>query len=109
VELDDPQLRVRQITTVHEAIPEEYPAWSPDGNRLAFNSHRSGSPEIWGVSRDGTGLAQLTDGPSLDDSPASSPAGSRIAFLSSRTGEGDLYLMDPDGTSLVRLTDGPYF
>jgi dipeptidyl aminopeptidase/acylaminoacyl peptidase len=36
------------------------PAWSPDGSMLAFLSNNSGSPQIWVVNVDGTGLRQLT-------------------------------------------------
>ncbi len=38
------------------------PAWSPDGSRLVFVSNRSGSPHLWMVHPDGTGLSQLTHG-----------------------------------------------
>jgi len=36
------------------------PAWSPDGNWIAFYSNRSGAYEIWAVRSDGTDLTQLT-------------------------------------------------
>ncbi len=36
------------------------PAWSPDGSQILFTSKRSGSPEIWVINLDGTGLRQLT-------------------------------------------------
>ena len=31
------------------------PAWSPDGSRLAYESHHGNAPEIWTVRADGTG------------------------------------------------------
>lgn len=37
------------------------PAWSPDGSMIAFASAQSGTPEIWVINADGTGLHQLTN------------------------------------------------
>jgi TolB protein len=45
------------------------PSWSPDGARIAFRSERSGEPEIWVMSADGTGQRRLAAGLS----PAWSP------------------------------------
>ena len=36
------------------------PVYSPDGTRVAFESDRSGSSEIWLARSDGTQLVQLT-------------------------------------------------
>lgn len=36
------------------------PVWSPDGSMVAFLSSRSGTPEIWTIHRDGTGLQQIS-------------------------------------------------
>lgn len=36
-------------------------AWSPDGQRLAFESDRSGSYHIYVIQADGSGLARLTE------------------------------------------------
>jgi Tol biopolymer transport system component len=109
VDLTDADLELRPVTTVGETVPEEYPAWSPDGGRLAFNSHRTGGSEVWAVARDGSGLLQLTDDPNLDNSPDWSPDGALIAFSSDRSGEGDIYTVRPDGTNLTRLTSGRTF
>jgi Tol biopolymer transport system component len=37
------------------------PVWSPDGSRIAFVSNRSGTPEIWVINADGSGLRQITN------------------------------------------------
>jgi Tol biopolymer transport system component len=109
VDLDDIGAGRRQITTVGDLVPEEYPAWSPDGLRLAFNSHRAGTSDVWAADRDGSHLVNLTANPALEVSPSWSPAGTRIAFSSDRSAGGDVYLMDPDGSDLVRLTDDPAY
>src|SRR5215212_9422959 len=33
---------------------DDYAAWSPDGNRIAFESDRDGNPEIYTMSANGT-------------------------------------------------------
>jgi hypothetical protein len=37
------------------------PAWSPDGKQIVFASTRSGDPQLWVVSVDGSNLRQLTN------------------------------------------------
>jgi Tol biopolymer transport system component len=37
-----------------------FPAWSPDGQKIAFISTRAGKPDVWVINRDGTGLHQVT-------------------------------------------------
>ena len=53
-----------------EATGSLSPAWSPDGSRLAFLSTRSGSPQMWTIGADGSGLAQLTTGDAWRSGPA---------------------------------------
>jgi Tol biopolymer transport system component len=36
------------------------PAWSPDGQKIAFRSTRDGNDEIYVVNADGSGLRNLT-------------------------------------------------
>jgi dipeptidyl aminopeptidase/acylaminoacyl peptidase len=38
-----------------------YPAWSPDGQKIAFISIRGGKPDMWVINRDGTNLNQITN------------------------------------------------
>jgi TolB protein len=39
---------------------DELPAWFPDGTRIAFQSNRTGSWEIWVMNADDSGVRQLT-------------------------------------------------
>ena len=84
------------------------PAWSPDGQRIAFNSNRDGNYEIYVMNADGSGLTRLTHHDADDYAPAWSPDGQRIAFDSDReeNGEinGEIYVMNADGSGLTRLT-----
>ncbi|MBV6399945.1 MAG: Protein TolB [Anaerolineales bacterium] len=83
-----------------------YPAWSPDGNRLAFVSDREGNEEIYLISPDGTGIVNLTNNPGNDFNPVWSPSGRYIAFLSTRDGLFSLYVMNADGSNQTKAYEG---
>ena len=68
----------RQLTD--DLAKDRTARWSPDGKRIAFNSNRTGTYEIWTIHPDGSGLRQLTDTDDDADNPVWSPDGSRIAF-----------------------------
>lgn len=78
----------RQITEMPEGACQ--PAWSPDGDRLAFISPCGSNQEIYPGARiflinaDGTGLTGLPYTPGGDFDPAWSPDGGQIAFTSIR-------------------------
>ena len=80
------------------------PAYSPDGQRIAFASNRDGNFEIYVINADGTGLRRLTNNPAEEGSPAWSLDGLRIAFETDRDGNFEIYAMNADGTGAVRLT-----
>ena len=60
------------------------PTWSPDSEKIAFQSRTDGDHEIYVVNVDGTGLTKLTDNEYADVFPAWSPDGQFIAFSSNR-------------------------
>jgi TolB protein len=101
----------RVITRVNPGIPEEWPAWAPDGKRLAFTSQRSGTSDIWVVDVTGSHLRNLTPRqPALDVGATWSPDGKQIIFGSDRAAGsqfgGDLYVMKADGSNVHALTSG---
>ncbi len=83
------------------------PAWTADGERLAFMSARDGNEEIYVMNRDGTGETRLTVNAASDADPTWSRDGSRIAFTSTRDGNPEIYVMNADGTGQSRLTVNP--
>jgi Tol biopolymer transport system component len=84
----------------------EYPSWSPDGERIAFNSNLTGDHVMYIVDIDGSGLVDLSavgEGWQVDWSPD----GRSILFTSHRDHPDnytDIYVMRPDGSGVQRLT-----
>jgi Tol biopolymer transport system component/DNA-binding winged helix-turn-helix (wHTH) protein len=85
---------------------EGFPYFSPDGERIAFASDRSGSDEIWVCDSDGSHAVPLT---ALGGSgtPRWSPDGERIAFDSTRDGQHEVYIVSANGGQPRRLTTHP--
>lgn len=99
------------LTTTPEI--ECYPAWSPDGSKIAFAKRKGGHFVISVMNADGTNVHDLFD-PDLTRSidhiectPAWSPDGAHIAFTSSRDGNLEVYVMDADGSNPRNLTNNP--
>jgi len=80
------------------------PAWSPDGQQLAFHSYRDGNYHIWTINRDGTQLQQLTEGRYDHREPHWSPNGEHIVFSSDRNGNYDLWEMTLANGEITALT-----
>jgi Tol biopolymer transport system component len=69
----------RELT--HDAPNDRNPKWSPDGQRVAFFSNRSGKNQIWSIRPDGSELRQLTFAlGSVSSYNVWSPDGSRMAY-----------------------------
>ncbi len=94
---------LRQIANVGN---DTAPAWSPDGQRVAFMADRdsNGGWEIYVVNQDGSGVANVTNSPeSIDVLPAWLPDGKHIAFRSNRGGSWGLWIMHDDGSGVARI------
>ncbi|HEY1807678.1 MAG TPA: translocation protein TolB, partial [Acidobacteriaceae bacterium] len=85
------------------------PAWSSDGNHLAFSSSRGGDPDIYVSDASGQGARRLTAFRGPDVSPVWNPkTNAQIAWVSGRTHLPQIYIMDTDGANVTRMTDGGY-
>jgi Tol biopolymer transport system component/DNA-binding winged helix-turn-helix (wHTH) protein len=83
------------------------PHVSPDGKSLAFQSWRSGSPEIWVCNRDTSNPVQLTFfGGAQTGAPNWSPDGRRIVFDLRTSGNAELYIVNVDGGPPKRFPTG---
>jgi Tol biopolymer transport system component len=100
--------------THNSATIDDDPAWSPDGQTIAFTSHdRADNPlnsvtaEICLLAADGSGIPlRVTFNTEEERSPAWSPDGTRLVF-SCRGGGSDfeICVMNADGSNQVQLTD----
>jgi TolB protein len=92
------------VSTQGSLSHEEWPAWSPDGTRIAFTSTRDGNQELYAADADGQNSVRLTSDPAIDAHPCWSPDGEWIVFASNRWEDLELARIRPDGTGLARLT-----
>jgi Tol biopolymer transport system component len=89
--------RVQEL--VVSSREQKAPSISPDGSKIAFDSNRTGSNEVWVCDSDGSNPVQLTSfGIQGTGTPRWSPDGKLIAFDSRVTGEANIYLVDPLGS-----------
>ena len=90
-------------STAHDSNPQ----YSPDGKKIAFQSARSGSIEVWVCNSDGSGPVQLTFFGSLTTgTPRWSPDNQTIAFDSNGEGSWQIYTISAEGGKPRRMTDG---
>src|SRR5919112_1066143 len=87
------------------------PAWSADGQKLAFDGLRNGNWDVYTIYADGSHLKRITTSSAGDFSPSWSPNGERIAFFRQRGERGPntvcqscIYTIKADGTGSKRLT-----
>lgn len=94
-------------TVLNSNRPIISPAWSPDGNRLAYVSFEEGRPEIYVQDTLSGQRRRLLPAGASSSAPAWSPDGTRLALTSSRAGNPDIYIFELASGQLRRLTDNP--
>lgn len=90
----------REIQLTDDLSTNSYPAPSPDGTWIAFQSNRDGDFEIYVMNTVGGQLRKLTNNEHTDRLPWWSPDGEWIVYSSDVRGDGmyDLYRMRADGS-----------
>ncbi len=86
---------------VNDSGADFSPAWSPDGQHLAFVSNRNGNEEIYIIDSGGQNISNLTLKSTNDYYPVWSPSGTHIAFIS----DYKLQIMNADGRDKVLVDD----
>ncbi len=91
-------------TILESPEPLLSPAWSPDGERLAYVSFEERNSAIY-VQNVSTGSREkVAYGHGINSAPAFSPDGRRLAMTRSLDGNPDIYIMDLDTRKARRLT-----
>jgi TolB protein len=84
------------------------PAWSPNGQLLAFSWRRpDGNYDIYAMDVGSRALVQLTRDAARNERPSWAPDGRHIVFESTRTGGRQIWEMLADGSNARQLTSGP--
>jgi Tol biopolymer transport system component/serine/threonine protein kinase len=83
------------------------PTFSPDGERIAFISNRTGDSEVWVARLDGSQQTQLTRLARFAGTPRWSPDGTSIAFDLLGAGNSDIWVVASAGGTPRRLTTLP--
>ncbi len=78
------------------------PAWSPDGQRIAFSSRRDGNWELYVLDLLSGEIVRLTYDLAYEGSPSWSPDGQWLAYEAYYEGNLDIYIIKTDGS------EGPY-
>ncbi|MEZ4871753.1 MAG: DPP IV N-terminal domain-containing protein [Bdellovibrionales bacterium] len=95
-----------QITNGPAGAMNVEPAISPDGNRMAFSSDRSGRPHLYVMNLSSKSVIKTTKAGHYNSTPTWSPDGQRIAFagFDKNKGNFDIFIQDWNGFNLERLT-----
>ena len=84
------------------------PAWSPDGQWVAFESREGEERHIWIARKDGSEVTQITTQGDNNQRPAWSPDGTKIAFHSNYqqldSTQADIWVIDIATKMLQRIT-----
>jgi hypothetical protein len=84
------------VTLTPEGETPAHPAWSPDGQRIAYTRQSGAQPGIWIIDAAGQNPTRLTD--DLNDVNATwSPDGKQIAFAGRNRNPEGIYVVDAAG------------
>ena len=84
-----------------------WPAWAPDGGRIAFSAWSRAGASLYVMNVDGTGLREIHHEPEAS-SPMPvfwAPDGKQLVFWGSQGGGETLLSIRPDGTGVRKLVD----
>jgi TolB protein len=80
------------------------PAWSPNGEKLAYVSFESGNSAIWIQEIASGAREEVASFKGINGAPSFSPDGTRLALTLSKSGDPEIYIMDIGSRRMTRLT-----
>jgi len=93
----------QQILSSDEPIMS--PAWSPDGDKLAYVSFETERPAIYIQEIASGRRVRATSFEGLNSAPTWSPDGRRLAMALSKDGQPEIYVMDIGSRDIRRITN----
>jgi serine/threonine protein kinase len=103
LDIDPATGRAQPIT--HDPGMKEYPAVSPDGKYLVYDSSRNGTFELWRSGLDGSSSMRLTNDNSMEQQAAISRDSKWVIYTSTRSGIYALWKVPIEGGKPIRLTE----
>lgn len=94
-----------QFAVLKSSKPIISPAWSPDGQQLAYTLIENAQHKIYLHNIYTGSRSVLAQYKGINTSPAFSPDGRKMAFTSSKDGNAEIYVMDLTSKSISRLTN----
>jgi Tol biopolymer transport system component len=97
---------VRTVVARDDA-DERWPAWSPDGSRIAYTVYPGVGSEIWIVNADGTGAHRISDQANASGADWS-PDGGSVVYGAGKTGDPtdiDIWIAGDDGSNAMDTVD----
>ncbi|HSG01079.1 MAG TPA: Ig-like domain-containing protein [Vicinamibacterales bacterium] len=91
-----------------DTLAMQDPAFSPDGEHLAFSSVSlsDGNTDIFVMDSRGGNVVRLTRHTAADQRPRWTPDGQQVVFQSGRAGQPQVFVMDADGGNVRQVTGG---
>ena len=95
----------REQMVIESAAPIMSPAWSPNGQDIAYVSFETTRAAIFTQNLATGARRQLTNFVGINGAPAYSPDGTKMALVLSKDGNPELYLLDLVTEEFTQLTD----
>jgi len=95
----------REQLVIESAAPIMSPAWSPNGEDIAYVSFETSRAAIFMQNLSTGERTQLTNFVGINGAPAFSPDGTQLAMVLSKDGNPELYVLDLESGVFTQLTD----
>lgn len=97
------------VNLTNDPANDLFPAWSPDGGRIAFARGSGLGRELYVMDRDGSHQTRLTNNAVADVQPVWSPNGREIAFVRFGSNQNrDIFVMQVEpGAVALQITNEP--